>query len=335
MITLNVRNVHQALPEGARCLRVFGVKRESRNGPVLVAPSPVTTLYQCPQERVLFHPERDANPFFHLLESLWMLGGRDDVGWLAAILPRMADFSDDGKRFNAAYGHRWRRHFGRDQLKDVAAALRANPDCRRQVIGIWDARHDLGLQSKDVPCNTQVTVQVGVDGHLDIMVSNRSNDVIWGAYGANAVQFSMLQEYLAARIGVPVGRYWQVSMNTHCYEPHWPLLETLASKSAEPPAGRTDPYSAGHVQAGTVVNLRPDRWDRELDTFLKLGASTTYDDPFFEHVAKPMLLAHEAFREKENPARFAAARSHLNRVLAPDWQLAGLEWILRREAKHA
>lgn len=333
MIVIDVRNVHQALPEGCRLLTNHGQERPSRNGRVLVAPCPVTTLYRCPQERVLFWPERDANPFFHLLESLWMLGGRDDVAWLAAILPRMAEFSDDGARFNAAYGHRWRRHFGRDQLKEVAAALQASPDCRRQVIGIWDPRHDLGLKSKDLPCNTQVMVQLSADGHLDVMVTNRSNDAIWGAYGANAVQFSMLQEYLAARVGVPVGHYWQVSMNTHCYEAHWPMMRALASQAPEPPGSHSDPYTSGRCQGATVVNIKPDRWDRELDTFLKLGAATTYVDPFFENVAKPMLEAHLALREKQNPARFSAARAHLNRVLAPDWQLAGLEWVARREKK--
>jgi hypothetical protein len=36
-------------------------------------------------------------------------------------------------------------------------------------------------------------------------VTNRSNDLCWGMLGANYVHFTILQEYLAARLGV-VGR---------------------------------------------------------------------------------------------------------------------------------
>jgi hypothetical protein len=47
----------------------------SRAGDVLVAPHPVMSVTSIPTERVLFDPARDANPFFHLFESLWMLAG--------------------------------------------------------------------------------------------------------------------------------------------------------------------------------------------------------------------------------------------------------------------
>jgi thymidylate synthase len=52
---------------------------------------------------------------------------------------------------------------------------------------------------------------------LDLTVLCRSNDVVWGAYGANAVHFSVLQEYLAGRIGVDVGVMYQFSNNYHGY----------------------------------------------------------------------------------------------------------------------
>ena len=43
------------------------------------------------------------------------------------------------------------------------------------------------------------------NGRLQMTVHCRSNDIIWGTYGANAVHFSILQEYVAARIGVDLG----------------------------------------------------------------------------------------------------------------------------------
>src|SRR5258708_35739439 len=70
---------------------------QTRNGKCLVVDEPVLISYTHPKERVLFNPVRDANPFFHLYESLWMLAGRNDLKSLAYYCSRMKEFSDDGK----------------------------------------------------------------------------------------------------------------------------------------------------------------------------------------------------------------------------------------------
>ena len=49
-----------------------------------------------PCERVLLYPERNANPFFHLYESLWMLAGRNDVAGPARYAKNMNNYSDNG-----------------------------------------------------------------------------------------------------------------------------------------------------------------------------------------------------------------------------------------------
>src|SRR5690606_6235064 len=140
--------------------------------------------------------ERDANPFLHFFESLWMLAGRNDVDYMTRLVRRFAAYSDDGKTFNGAYGYRWRKWFGRDQLQQIIGALRSNPQDRRCVLGMWDAGHDLGLQSADLPCNTHIYFRIQ-DDRLNMTVCNRSNDAIWGAVGANVVHMSFLQEYMA------------------------------------------------------------------------------------------------------------------------------------------
>jgi hypothetical protein len=112
MKVIEARNAHTMYPEALRQLRLFGKERDSRNGPVTKFDGPCTLLYNRPEERVVFWRERDANPFFHLLESLWMLAGRNDVAYPAGIVKTMVDFSDDGRTYNGAYGYRWRHHFG-------------------------------------------------------------------------------------------------------------------------------------------------------------------------------------------------------------------------------
>lgn len=63
MLSIRGRNVNDIFPLGLFHLKNSGVERSSRNGPTLEIMSPVAVQYDRPDERVLFSPERDANPF--------------------------------------------------------------------------------------------------------------------------------------------------------------------------------------------------------------------------------------------------------------------------------
>jgi hypothetical protein len=139
MLVNNARTVSEALHNGLHAIRVFGIAKPSRVGDVLVMPRPVMTEYQDPTNRVLFSPMRDANPFFHVMETLWMLAGRNDLPWLVRFNKRFASYSDDGGLTQpGAYGYRWRNYFGHDQLMDIILELKQNPDSRRVVLTMWD-----------------------------------------------------------------------------------------------------------------------------------------------------------------------------------------------------
>ena len=71
---------------------------------------------------------------------------------------------------------------------------------------MWDGSCDLDTHHNDLPCNTHIYFRV-VDGKLNMTVCNRSNDVIWGMTGANAVHMTMLQELIAAEADIPIGSY--------------------------------------------------------------------------------------------------------------------------------
>ena len=111
MRVIKTRNVHDALPKGLDLLYGEHYKQDSRNGTVYKAKSPVCTVYDNPQERVMFWPERDANPFFHFMEGLWMLAGRNDLEFVKQYNKGMARYSDDGETLHGAYGWRWRNWF--------------------------------------------------------------------------------------------------------------------------------------------------------------------------------------------------------------------------------
>lgn len=325
MRVINARNPHRALREACWLLR-SGDERETRAGKVKQVDNPVTTVYECPLERVVFWPSRDANPFFHLFEGLWMLAGRNDVDWVARMNPRMREFSDDGRTLHGAYGHRWRKHFGFDQVEAVACALTKNPGCRRQVLTMWDPASDvppIGTDSaaKDLPCNLQVVAQRDRRGRLDLLVTNRSNDAIWGKYGSDVVHFSMLQEYLSAAIGCSVGRLWQVTTNLHAYDRHWEMVEAIAAD-----VDVKCPYERGEAEPFPMVGGPVDRWRAELEVFMAEGEQGRYEDPFFYAVVSPMARAWRLYKEGDEVGASIAAGS----ILATDLRKACVEWLGRR-----
>jgi thymidylate synthase len=128
----------------------------------------VATVYEEPREKVLYCEERDANPFLHFFEALWLLAGRNDVAFLAQFLPRLAEYSDNGRTFHGAYGYRLRTRFGKDQLVEAAARLKKEPDTRQVVLQIWSCEDDLNRPSKDIPCLAGDTVLWSPEGDLAI-----------------------------------------------------------------------------------------------------------------------------------------------------------------------
>lgn len=222
MFTFRIDDPNVGFGEVLQSLEKEGLKSDSRNGPVIRFPRPVTLWYPSPRRRILDHPIRDANHFFHLFETIWMLAGLDTVAPLDPYNSGMKQYSDDGVRFEAAYGHRWRYLWG-DQISAIVTKLRSNPLDRRIVLQMWDPMEIFKNEGLDFACNQQVLFSTRPMPHctggyvLDITVTNRSNDLVYGAMGSNLFHFSMLQEYIAHHAGIAVGEYFQMSVNMHLY----------------------------------------------------------------------------------------------------------------------
>lgn len=360
------------------------VRRESRNGPVLMIDEPVLVTYERPTERVLFNAARDANPFMHLYEALYMLAGRNDVAPLAWYAKQMWQYSDDGETLNGAYGYRWRKHLNVfryvgtgcqtrdgneiDQLDLLVAHLKADPTSRRSVLQMWNVEDDLlkigahpersgnfyneGLAlsaSKDVCCNLSVMFAVRIGDKwpeaggqgppayfLDMTVTNRSNDLVWGLLGANYVHFSVLQEYVAARLGVGVGKYHHFSNNIHVY------TETNSGfKPAEWLEAAPHPMAAVYLFRDDGKEYRPfplvrdpAAFEAELPAFVEHHSGTvpaheqegTWDEPFLQEVAGPMLCAFACHKAGDTHSALMC----VDGCAADDWRLAGTQWLNRR-----
>lgn len=338
MKVIHTRNVHSAIPEAVFLLESEGIVRDSRYGKVIVVPEPVTTVYEKPLERVVFWPQRDANPFLHLYESLWMLAGRNDVVSLSRYAKKFLEFSDDGKVLHDAYGYRWRRAFGIDQLAIIARILKDNPNDRRAVLQMWDVHSDLGFAGRAYPCNLVVTFQRGFPaGELNMTVFNRSNDIVLGCYGSNAVHFAFLLEYMALWVGCPVGTYTQVSVNWHAY------LDNL-EKIKKIPHGALpylvkdfrDPYAQKDVWTVPLLGSisRVDELIRTLledaDTGYSSGSDIESIEEPWARIFYAMFMAHHIWKTYPEHEKWLALEALEKEDSRIDWIVAAKDWLKRR-----
>lgn len=236
---IQLEMMNALMAEGEECAPRGKVIRELR---------PVSVEFLNPLKRVTFLRGRRINPFFQLAESLWIISGHSDVAFLDLFNKNMVNFSDDSVYFNASYGERI-RSYGKndlhrviynpvDQLEDVYVKLVKDSDSRQAVIVISHPQFDnssytIGEHGKDIACNLVITFKIR-HNKLHMVVFNRSNDILWGLFGANLCQFSTIQELLATWLGLEVGTYHQVTDSLHLYTETYGSYENKAIFDSHP-----------------------------------------------------------------------------------------------------
>jgi len=125
-----------------------------------------------------------------------------------------------------------------DQLRFVIEKFKQDIDTREAVITIPDpiaddfngvAGSDASpiLPTKDTPCTRSIHFMI-VDGKMNCYVDMRSNDIIWGFSAVNVFNFTLMQEYVAGIVGVPVGKYYHKADNLHVYKDFLPMVKEIA-----------------------------------------------------------------------------------------------------------
>jgi len=169
-------------------------------------------------------------------EQVWFISGsRRPEDFLRDYTKIWDDFTNPGDVVTVAYGYRWRKHFGRDQLAKLVELLSEDPSSRHGVVVTWDPAADGlgGVVKKNVPCPYSFTVNI-IDGRLHLHNIVRSNDMILG-FPHDVAGFALLQAILAQKLGVKPGVYSHSISNAHVYDIHYDATEELISRRNEHP----------------------------------------------------------------------------------------------------
>lgn len=320
MITvITAINAPQAYREAMWAMRINGCKQESERGEVLRIPGISILEIHRPMERVLFDPVRNANPFFHVMEFIWMMAGSNSAHWISQFNKNILNSAESSGIIRGAYGDRWEDG---DQIYRVIELLKKTPNTRRAVISMWKAGVDLSPGHKDYPCNTHIYFGQDSQGRLDMTVCNRSNDLIWGMLGSNIVHMTMLHEVICEATQMDMGIYRVVTNNLHMYtglDKFNDILNTLVE---------VDKYPLVHEPILRDGESYSDFTD-ECDYFIN-GRFNLLKNTWLVSTALPI---HNAYMERIH--KLGDGLTHTKDIVANDWRIACQEWIERKTLSSA
>ena len=170
---------------------------------------------QNPMSNLITDSDRGWKWDYAEAEWQWYLSGDRNInklgelyGKVPEIWKRMAD--KDGN-VNSNYGWQWKRG---NQLDEVIEMLKAYPKTRQAAVSIYDCKEN-HTYDNDTPCTYAVQFTI-LDGHLNMCVTMRSND-LWYGFCNDQYCFSKLQELVATEVGLPIGYYYHFAHNLHLY----------------------------------------------------------------------------------------------------------------------
>ncbi len=171
-----------------------------------------------------------------LAEQVWFLMGNKNLAFLQRFTKIWDEFAEQNNCVESAYGYRWRKHFGRDQISGLVQLLRRDPSSRHGVVLMWDPADDglaNGTHKKNVPCPFCFTVQV-MGGRLCLHLVIRSNDMMLGN-PHDVAGFAVLAHLLAQKLNVGVGVLTVSISNAHIYDIHLEQAAEIVSRAVTHP----------------------------------------------------------------------------------------------------
>ena len=167
----------------------------------------------------LSRSETKGTPFSALGEFCWYLSGRSDFDsidyYVKGAYDREQDVEPDGVTISGAYGPRLIGLGGKGQLEHVVEMLTRKATTRQAVLQLFDA-DDLTSGQRDVPCTCTIQL-LNREGRLEMVTYMRSNDVYKG-FPHDVFCFTLLQEWVARRLGVEPGTYKHAVGSLHLYD---------------------------------------------------------------------------------------------------------------------
>jgi thymidylate synthase len=169
-------------------------------------------------------------------ELLWFLRGETNVRSLQKEGVTIWDeWADSDGELGPIYGYQWRswpspdgRHI--DQLANVLAEIRRNPDSRRLIVSAWNVA-DIPRMALP-PCHAFFQFYVNA-GKLSCQLYQRSCDIFLGV-PFNIASYALLTHLVAQQCDLGVGDFVWTGGDCHLYRNHLEQVEIQLARKPYP-----------------------------------------------------------------------------------------------------
>jgi thymidylate synthase len=169
-------------------------------------------------------------------ELLWFLRGETNVRSLQeAGVTIWDEWADAGGELGPIYGYQWRSwptgdggHV--DQLANVVAEIRRNPDSRRLIVSAWNVA-DIPRMALP-PCHAFFQFYVA-EGRLSCQLYQRSCDIFLGV-PFNIASYALLTQMVAQQCDLGVGEFVWTGGDCHLYRNHLEQVELQLARAPYP-----------------------------------------------------------------------------------------------------
>ena len=169
-------------------------------------------------------------------ELLWFLKGETNIKYLKENGVGIWDeWADEQGELGPVYGKQWRSWEGADgkvidQVSDLVAQIKKNPDSRRLIISAWNVA-DLPEMAL-MPCHTLFQFYVA-NGKLSCQLYQRSADVFLGV-PFNIASYALLTLMIAQVCDLGVGEFIHTFGDVHIYNNHLEQVKLQLSRKPFP-----------------------------------------------------------------------------------------------------
>lgn len=181
-----------------------------------------------------------------IYELLWFLKGDTNINYLTENGVKIWNsWADKNGDLGPVYGHQWRNwnNDDIDQITDVIATLKNNPNSRRMMVSAWNpsVMPDTSQSFDDnvangkaalPPCHAFFQFYVA-NGKLSCQLYQRSADIFLGV-PFNIASYALFTMMMAQVCGYQPGEFIHTFGDAHIYNNHVEQLELQLSRTPRP-----------------------------------------------------------------------------------------------------
>ena len=181
-----------------------------------------------------------------IYELLWFIKGDTNIKYLQENGVKIWNsWADENGDLGPVYGHQWRNWNSDDidQLQEVIATLKSNPNSRRMMVSAWNpsvmpdttvsfSENVANNKAALPPCHAFFQFYVA-DGKLSCQLYQRSADIFLGV-PFNIASYALFTMMMAQVCGYEAGEFIHTFGDAHIYNNHQEQLELQLSREFRP-----------------------------------------------------------------------------------------------------